>query len=118
MILLPLAFWLGYYRYYRRGRPVPLGRWLLRALALMGPLSIVAMEAGWMVTELGRQPWIIYNLMLVQDGVTTVPGLGITFILFAAIYVLLAVTLIVLLLRLASDQDAFVLEKEAEVSGT
>ncbi len=112
MILLPLLCWLGYFRYYRHGRQVPLGRWLLRGLAIMGPLSFVAMEAGWVVTEMGRQPWIIYNVMLVQNGVTTVSGLGITFFLFAGIYVLLAGTLIGFLMRLANDRNPFGLGQE------
>jgi cytochrome d ubiquinol oxidase subunit I len=116
MILLPLACWFGYFRYYRRGKPVPFGRWLLRALAITGPLSIVAMECGWIVTELGRQPWIIYHVMLVKDGVTTVSGLGITFYLFTAIYVILAVTLIGLLLRLSNDWSPSLRDKVAEGS--
>ena len=118
MILLPLLCWLGYYRYYRRGRPVPQGRWLLRGLAIAGPLSIVAMEAGWVVTEMGRQPWIIYNVMLVKDGVTPVGGLGIFFFLFTGIYVLLAVTLIGFLRRLVNDRDSSELGEEPEASGT
>jgi cytochrome bd-type quinol oxidase subunit 1 len=75
------------------------------------------MECGWMVTELGRQPWIIYPVMLVKDGVTTVAGLGITFFLFTAIYVILAVTLIGLLLRLANDGHPFSRDKVPDGSG-
>jgi cytochrome d ubiquinol oxidase subunit I len=54
-----------------------------------------------MVTELGRQPWIIYGVLRVQDAVTTAPGLDISFLVFSGIYVVLAITLTVLLLRLA-----------------
>jgi cytochrome d ubiquinol oxidase subunit I len=107
MILTALISWFVYFRYVRRNQPVPLRIWLLRGLAIMGPLSFVALEAGWIVTEGGRQPWVIYNIMRVEDGVTTTPGLGITLFLFIGIYLLLAVTLIALLLRLGRDKNPF-----------
>src|SRR2546426_822631 len=62
---------------------------------------LYAIELGWMVTELGRQPWVIYNILRTQDAVTTAPGLDISFAIFSGIYVVLAITLTVLLLRLA-----------------
>jgi cytochrome bd ubiquinol oxidase subunit I len=98
MILLPALFWL---LYYRQGRALPRTRWLLWALAALGPLSIVALECGWIVTEGGRQPWVINHVMLVRDGVTTAPGVGFFFFVFLAIYLLLTAVLIGLLLRLA-----------------
>ena len=54
-----------------------------------------------MVTELGRQPWTIYGILRTQDAVTTAPGLSASFAVFSVIYVVLALTLTVLLLRLA-----------------
>ncbi|MBV8822624.1 MAG: cytochrome ubiquinol oxidase subunit I, partial [Ktedonobacteraceae bacterium] len=60
-----------------------------------------AVELGWMVTELGRQPWVIYNFLRTSDAVTSAPFLNISFLIFSAIYVILAITLIVLLLRQA-----------------
>ena len=54
-----------------------------------------------MVTELGRQPWVIYNFWRAQNAVTTAPGLNISFAIFSGIYMVLAITLTVLLLRLA-----------------
>ncbi len=91
-------FWL---LYFRRKRVVPENRLLLWGIVLSGPLSFVAIEIGWMVTELGRQPWIIYNILRTQNAVTTAPGLNISFAIFSGIYVVLAITLTVLLLRLA-----------------
>jgi cytochrome d ubiquinol oxidase subunit I len=54
-----------------------------------------------MVTELGRQPWVIYNFWRAQNAVTTAPGLNISFAIFSGIYVMLTITLTVLLLPLA-----------------
>ncbi len=92
------VFWL---LYFRRKRVVPENRLLLWAIVLSGPLSFLAIELGWMVTELGRQPWVIYGILRTQDAVTTTPGLDISFLVFTGIYVVLAITLTVLLLRLA-----------------
>jgi cytochrome d ubiquinol oxidase subunit I len=92
------VFWL---LYFRRKWKVPEHRLLLWGVALSGPLAFLAMELGWMVTELGRQPWIISGILRVQDAVTTAPGLGISFLIFSGIYVVLAITLTMLLLRLA-----------------
>ncbi|TMC40012.1 MAG: cytochrome ubiquinol oxidase subunit I, partial [Chloroflexi bacterium] len=97
-LLIGGVFWL---LYFRRKRIVPENRLLLWGIVLAGPLSFVAIELGWIVTELGRQPWVIYNILRTSDAVTTAPGLGISFAIFSGIYVVLAITLIVLLLRLA-----------------
>jgi cytochrome d ubiquinol oxidase subunit I len=113
MILLPAWFWL---LYWRRGHVIPSGRPLLWAAVVTGVLGFVAMEAGWMVTELGRQPWIIYNVMLVRDGVTPVPGLGLSFFVFTTIYALLAVALVGLLLRLAREPHALPAAGELEAA--
>jgi len=99
MILLPLGFWV---LYLRNRRVVPNSRLLLWAAVLTGPLAFIALEAGWMVTELGRQPWIIYGVMRTTDGVTQVPGAGfILFIVFVTLYLALAAVLVGLLLRLS-----------------
>jgi cytochrome d ubiquinol oxidase subunit I len=63
------------------------------ALVASGFLALVAMEAGWLVTEEGRQPWIVVGLWRTSDAVTTAPALDIAFYGFSLIYVLLAVTL-------------------------
>lgn len=92
-------FWLIYF--VRRRRP-PEGRLLLWGIFLSGPLSFLAIELGWMVTELGRQPWVIYGYLRTKDAVTTAPWLNISFLVFTFIYVILAITLTYLLLRQAS----------------
>lgn len=80
------------------------GRWLLRGLVLSGFFAVTAMEAGWIVTEVGRQPWIVYNIIRTSDVVTPAPGVWWTFVSFVALYLLLAVTLVWLLLRLATGR--------------
>jgi len=97
-LLIGGVFWL---LYFRRKRVVPENRLLLWGIILAGPLSFIAIELGWMVTELGRQPWVIYGILRTQDAVTTAPGLGVSFAVFSGIYVVLAITLTALLLRLA-----------------
>jgi cytochrome d ubiquinol oxidase subunit I len=66
------------------------GRPLLTLVALGGPLALVALEAGWFVTEFGRQPWIARGLLRTADAVTTSPGLDARFLGFSLIYVVLA----------------------------
>jgi cytochrome d ubiquinol oxidase subunit I len=120
-LLIGGVFWL---LYFRRKRVVPENRLLLWGIVLAGPLSFVAIELGWMVTELGRQPWVIYNILRTQDAVTTAPGLNISFAIFSGIYVVLAITLTVLLLRLArsplpkQEWPALVSSSSEERAGT
>jgi cytochrome bd ubiquinol oxidase subunit I len=71
----------------------------LKALVLVSPLGFVALEAGWMVTELGRQPWIIYHLMRTKDAVTSMPNVMITFLAMTALYVVLGIIVVWLLSR-------------------
>ena len=82
-----------------RRRPVEDRRWLLRALALATPFGFIAIEAGWTVTEVGRQPWIIYGVVRTADAVTPMPGLTIPFATFTALYIGLAIIVLVLLRR-------------------
>jgi len=82
-------------------RDMPKSRWFLRIAASTGVLSVIAMEAGWIVTEVGRQPWIVYNLMRVEAAATGNAGVWVTFLGVLALYAGVAVTLI-LVLRLMS----------------
>jgi cytochrome d ubiquinol oxidase subunit I len=76
-------------------------RLALRAAVLASPMGFLALEAGWIVTEAGRQPWIIYNVMRTADGVTPVQSVDITFFGFSVLYIALGVTLVLLLRGLA-----------------
>ena len=93
-LFVALIFW---FVYWRKKRTVAKNRVLLGAIVLAGPLSFVAIELGWMVTEFGRQPWVIYNFLRTKDAVTPAPGLNISFLIFSIIYILLSVALIGLL---------------------
>lgn len=74
-------------------------RWFLWVLVACAPLGMVAIEAGWVVTEVGRQPWIIYGIMRTKDAVTPVPGMVYHFCLFLVLYLTLAAATVWLLWR-------------------
>jgi cytochrome bd ubiquinol oxidase subunit I len=95
--MLALAGWSGW-TWWRRS-PLAGHPWLLRALVAAGPLGFVAIEAGWVVTEVGRQPWIIYNVMRTEDAVTPMPGIAVPFFAFTLLYIVLAVVVAGLLRR-------------------
>jgi cytochrome d ubiquinol oxidase subunit I len=82
-----------------RKRSLEKNRWLLWLFALSTPLGFLAVEAGWTVTELGRQPWILHGIMRTRDAVTPMPGIQYTFYLFTAVYISLALFVILLLYR-------------------
>lgn len=67
-----------------------LPRWFLWLVAICTPLGFIAVEAGWTVTEVGRQPWIIYGIMKTEEAVSSMPGLQYPFFIFTAVYLLLA----------------------------
>jgi cytochrome d ubiquinol oxidase subunit I len=80
-------------------RKLPAGKAFLTAAVVAGPLGFVATEAGWIVTEVGRQPWIVYEIMRTADAVTPMPGLIVPFVLFMLVYVGLAATVVIVLHR-------------------
>ena len=97
---LGLGAWLGLA--WRRRRALPRSRWFLRAAVLSGPAAVLALECGWVVTEVGRQPWIVYQVMRTRDAVSTASGLRYGYFLLIAVYVVLAVATFVVLRQLAS----------------
>lgn len=82
-----------------RRRALPDAPWLLRMLVVCGPLGFIALEAGWVVTEVGRQPWIARGILRTADAVTPMPGLVVPFLTFSLLYLFLGVVVIVLLRR-------------------
>ena len=68
-------------------------------LVLASPLGFIAIEAGWTVTEVGRQPWIMQGVMRTADAVTPMPGLIVPFLLFSLLYIGLGITVVFLLWR-------------------
>jgi cytochrome bd ubiquinol oxidase subunit I len=84
-----LSVWVGWTAWRRR--EVSDDRRLLVAIALAAPMGFIAIEAGWTVTEVGRQPWVIYGVMRTADAVTPMPGLVYPFAVFTALYCFLGV---------------------------
>jgi cytochrome d ubiquinol oxidase subunit I len=82
-----------------RGRAWPTGTGWLRALVWTGPLGVVAMEAGWLVTEWGRQPWVVRGALKTADAVTTVPHLAVPFFTFTLVYLFLGAVVLFVLAR-------------------
>jgi cytochrome bd ubiquinol oxidase subunit I len=98
MTLVAIVFWILFI--VRRGS-IPEFGWLLWGIILCGPMAFLAVECGWVVTEEGRQPWVIYNYLRTSDAGTVAPYLNFTFGVFTIIYLVISIILIVLLLRLA-----------------
>lgn len=73
--------------------------WLLKLFVISIPFGYIALEAGWTVTEVGRQPWIIYGIMKTADAVTPMPGIQYSFYLFTLIFISLSLIIIFLLRR-------------------
>ena len=75
-MLLFLGLWLAFS--WWRKRDIPKSPWFLRAVAVSGVAAIVALECGWIVTEVGRQPWIVYEVMRTEDAVTDASGVWVS----------------------------------------
>jgi len=101
--LAALAAWTlwRWWRARRGGAPLADSRWYLRAVVLSGPAAIAALLAGWVVTEVGRQPWIVHMRLRTADAVSAEPGLYWYFYATVAVYLLLSVSLVAILRRLA-----------------
>jgi len=97
--LVALAAWFLVAR-LRHGR-LPASAWFLRAVVAAGPLAIVALIAGWITTEVGRQPWIVYGLMRTEEAVTGADGIPVGFATLIVVYLALGATVLYLLRRLA-----------------
>jgi cytochrome bd ubiquinol oxidase subunit I len=98
-MLIALGAWLAF-AWWRR-RDIPQTKWFLRAVAVSGVASVVALECGWIVTEVGRQPWIVYNVMRTEDAVTQAGGVWVTFAVVVLLYVMLGAVLVVTLRAMA-----------------
>jgi cytochrome bd ubiquinol oxidase subunit I len=93
--LIALGLWLGI-AWWRR-RDIPRTKWFLRAVAVSGVAAIVALECGWIVTEVGRQPWIVYEVMRTEDAVTQASGVWVSLGVVVVLYTALGITTVVVL---------------------
>src|SRR5437868_1588081 len=116
--MMLIALW-GAGRYLRaRNERWLNSKWFLRILVAAGSLGFIAIETGWVVTEVGRQPWIIHGVMRTSEAVTPMPGLVIPFTTFTLLYIFLAAITVWLLLRqvAASPQGPKPTAKEAALA--
>ena len=97
--LVGLAAWFGL-AWWRR-RTVPASPWFLRGASIAGVASVVALEAGWVTTEVGRQPWIAYKLMRTSDAVTHVGGIWVSYGIIVALYAAVITGAVVVLRHMA-----------------
>ncbi|MFL5937157.1 MAG: cytochrome ubiquinol oxidase subunit I [Gaiellaceae bacterium] len=97
-----------------RKRRLPRSTWFYRALVLAGPLSVVALISGWVTTEVGRQPWVVYRVMRTSQAVTGAGGIPVGYGTLIVVYVLLIAALAWILCRLARKP----LELEPSLSAT
>jgi cytochrome bd ubiquinol oxidase subunit I len=88
-----------------RKRRLPRSRWFYRAVMAAGPLALVALIAGWVTTEVGRQPWIVYETMRVSDAVTGNDGLELGFAALVLVYLGLGGAVVWLLRRLTANPE-------------
>jgi cytochrome d ubiquinol oxidase subunit I len=76
---------------------------LLRALVIVSPFGFLATEAGWIVTEVGRQPWVIQGFMRTAHAVTPMPGLVVPMVTFTALYIGLGAVVVALVASLVRE---------------
>src|SRR5579859_525407 len=121
-LLVVCWFWLLFWRRKQRAFNQ---KWVLRGVALAGPLTVIATICGWMVTEMGRQPWVITGFLLARDAVTPAPWVSVSFVVFVLTYILLSFALIRLLRGLArqplpeapSLEETYHIDLEEESAG-
>jgi cytochrome bd ubiquinol oxidase subunit I len=112
-LLIGLGLWLGFV--WWRKRDIPQTKWFLRATALSGVAAIVALECGWIVTEVGRQPWVVYNVMRTKDALTGASGVWVTFSIVLVLYTVLGAATVVTLRVMARRWRRVEVEDETEV---
>ncbi|MEV6862036.1 cytochrome ubiquinol oxidase subunit I [Streptosporangium subroseum] len=96
--LLLLSAWFAV-TWWRR-RELPRSRWFLRLAAVSGVAAVVAVECGWVVTEVGRQPWVVYGKLRTIDAVNPAPGLWAGFVIVSLVYLVLTVAIVYVLRRM------------------
>jgi cytochrome bd ubiquinol oxidase subunit I len=98
--MMLVALWAAWrYLRGRRNQKWLESKWFLQLLIIAAPLGFIAIETGWVVTEVGRQPWIINGVMRTSEAVTPMPRLIVPFLTFTVLYIFLAVITVFLLLR-------------------
>ncbi|MFJ1654856.1 cytochrome ubiquinol oxidase subunit I [Streptomyces sp. NPDC088337] len=118
--LLLMGVWLLWQWWHRRrtgGDELSMPRVFLALAAVAGPAAVVALECGWTVTELGRQPWIVWGVMSVRDAVNPAPGLMTGLWLVLVVYAAMTTATVYVLRRLARRTPVPQAPQEADVTG-
>ena len=84
-----------------RRKRLPESTWFYRALVIAGPLSVVALICGWVTTEVGRQPWVVYDVMRTSEAVTGAGGIPVGYATLALVYLGVGIGVAWILRRLA-----------------
>jgi cytochrome bd ubiquinol oxidase subunit I len=113
--LLALGAWLAWS--WWRHRDFPGTRWFLRAVAVSGVAAIVATELGWITTEVGRQPWIVYGVLRVANAVNPEPGIQYGFWSVVGVYAILTVVTVAVLRHMTRSVPVPQEPKPADVEG-
>jgi cytochrome d ubiquinol oxidase subunit I len=108
--LAALGVWYLFVR--TRRKRVPSGAWFYRLLMVAGPASVVALISGWVTTEVGRQPWVVYKVMRTEEAVTAAQGVPVGYVTLAAFYACLIAAVAWILRRLARAPMATATEPE------
>lgn len=109
-LLIVLGLWLGIS--WLRKRDIPKTPWFLRATAVSGIASIVALECGWIVTEVGRQPWVVYQTMRTKEAVTQASGVWVSLVAIVVLYTALGVATILILRAMARRWRTTAMDEE------
>ncbi|MGR3763687.1 cytochrome ubiquinol oxidase subunit I [Rossellomorea sp. NS-SX7] len=113
--LFDLMVMIGFYSIFISGLFILFWKWkkwnewnkpLLWGIVASGPLAMLAIEFGWIYAEVGRQPWILRGYMKVADAATKADGVGLTFVMFVALYVLLGILCVVVLIKMFKNKPA------------
>jgi cytochrome bd ubiquinol oxidase subunit I len=108
--LAALSAWYLFVR--TRRRRAPSGAWFYRLLVVAGPASVIALISGWVTTEVGRQPWVVYEVMRTEEAVTAAQGIPVGYVTLAAFYACLIAAVAWILRRLARAPMQTVAEPE------
>lgn len=98
-LVMMVAGILGAWLTWKR-KGLPTNNWYLKFVTACTPLGFIAIEAGWTVTEVGRQPWVVYGYMRTADAVTPMPNLIVPFLCFTVLYIFLSIVVVILLRRI------------------
>jgi cytochrome d ubiquinol oxidase subunit I len=101
MVMALVGLWAGWVAL--RSRELATQRRLLLALAVLTPFGFLATEAGWVVTEVGRQPWVVYGVLRTANAVTPMPGLVVPMTLFTLLYIGLGAIVVLLIVSMVRE---------------